>query len=102
MNSNPALSLSSLPTLLQPGALLSLESVPGLRISVMSGRVWLTEELDADDHFIGAGRHHTVVGSGRVVLEVDGPAAVRLACTWAVRTEPADAVRPAESAPACP
>lgn len=82
MNSN-LLPLSSLPTLLQPGALLALESVPGLCIEVVSGRLWVTEEGDRDDHFLSAGMRHVVVGAGRLVMEADSRVPVRLSCTQA-------------------
>jgi len=65
-------------TTLQPGALLTLTAASGLRIEVGCGRLWLTEEGDADDHFIAAGEVHTVRGEGRVVIEVDCPMPVAL------------------------
>lgn len=77
MNSN-LLSPSSLPTLLQPGALLSLTSAAGLCVEVISGRLWLTEEHDPDDHFVGAGQRHVVQRDGRFVMEADGRVPVRL------------------------
>ena len=43
-----------------------------LRIAVEHGRLWLTQEGDADDHFIAAGEDFALCGPGAVVLESDG------------------------------
>ena len=48
----------------------------GACIAVQSGRVWLTQTGDADDHFIDAGQRHVVARSGRVVIESFTPQAV--------------------------
>lgn len=93
MNSN-LLPLSSLPTLLQPGALLTLESVTGLCIEIVSGRLWVTEEGDRDDHFLSAGMRHVVQGRGRLVMEVDSRVPVRLLYAQTGQTEGRRAARP--------
>ncbi len=69
-------------TMLPPGAVHAWNHARGLRIEVEAGRIWLTEEGDADDHFLSAGGCHVVRGDGRVVIEADdGPRPVRVRCT---------------------
>lgn len=61
------------PTLaLAPGEVLSRSGVAGARLQLQAGRVWLTETGDAEDHFLVAGDHHTVRGTGRLVMEALG------------------------------
>jgi Protein of unknown function (DUF2917) len=60
---------------LAPDAVMSLRLPRGACISVMAGRLWLTEPNDADDHFVSAGFEYTVRRGGVVVLESDGAVA---------------------------
>ncbi len=48
----------------------------GACVAVQSGRVWLTQTGDADDHIVDAGQRHVVARSGRVVIESFTPQAV--------------------------
>lgn len=63
-----------------PHRTLVLRGVPGARLTVVAGRLWLTEDGDPTDHFIGAGGRHSIGGRGRVVIECDSmePAVVLL------------------------
>lgn len=69
--------------LLPPGAVRRLpEPPPGgqpLLLQVCSGRIWLTQAGDADDHFLSPGHAPWALGAG-CVIESDGaePARVRL------------------------
>ena len=49
----------------------SVDNARGLRLEVLEGRIWLTEEGRPEDHFVGAGSHHVVRSGGRVVCEGD-------------------------------
>ena len=48
----------------------------GACIAVHSGRIWLTQTGDANDHFIEAGQRHVVARGGRVVIESFTPQAL--------------------------
>ena len=50
-------------------ATLARELRAGACIAVQSGRIWLTQTGDADDHFVDAGQRHVVARCGRVVIE---------------------------------
>ena len=63
---------------LLPGATHTLTRCAGARIEVTSGRLWLTEPGDLDDHFLARGASHRLVGDGPVVIESDGPGAATL------------------------
>jgi hypothetical protein len=56
-------------------ATVACELRAGACIAVQSGRVWLTQTGDADDHFVDAGQRHVVACSGRVVIESFTPQA---------------------------
>ncbi|PXW99561.1 hypothetical protein C7444_101391 [Sphaerotilus hippei] len=73
---------------LAPGALTSLQQARGLCITVITGRVWLTEEGDEQDHFLSGGDTHVVAGCGRVVVEGLGPGAARLDLATAAGRSP--------------
>ena len=47
----------------------------GACIAVQSGRIWLTQTGDANDHIVDAGQHHVVSRGGRVVIESFTPQA---------------------------
>src|SRR5690606_2577484 len=65
---------------LPAGRAMSWRPRPGARLTVVSGRIWLTESADPLDHFIAAGQTHVVSGRARIVIESDrgGPAVVEL------------------------
>ena len=54
-------------------ATLARELPAGARVAVQSGRVWLTQTGDANDYFVGAGQHHVMAATGRVVIEGFSP-----------------------------
>jgi hypothetical protein len=60
---------------LNPRALFTLRAARGASIRVTSGRVWITEDGSAADHFIAAGGDYRVRGDGLVVVENSGDAA---------------------------
>lgn len=57
---------------LAPGAVLSLRGAAGRVLRVQSGRLWLTEPNDPDDHVLHAGQAHSLRSAGVVVIENDG------------------------------
>ena len=85
---------------LQRGDSLSLRRAAGQSLRLEAERlqrpqadalcVWLTEEGQADDVFLGGGQTYTVRGNGRVVMTVwRGTARVRLTDATAPRAQPA-------------
>lgn len=70
---------STLRTLdLPSGSLVPFASMPGERVRVLYGRVWLTEEGDARDAFLGSGEEASLAGRGVAVIEALGPARIEL------------------------
>lgn len=55
-----------------PRGTLMLRNAAGRRIDVLRGSVWLTQERDRDDVFIGTGQDFTVQKSGDTVLQALG------------------------------
>ena len=71
--------VSTLRTLDLPGGgLVPFASIPGGRVRVLYGRVWLTEEGDARDAFLGSGEEVSLAGRGVAVIEALGPARIEL------------------------
>jgi Protein of unknown function (DUF2917) len=71
--------VSTLRTLDLPGgSLVPFASMPGERVRVLYGRVWLTEEGDARDAFLGSGEEASLAGRGVAVIEALGPARIEL------------------------
>ena len=60
------------------GSLVPFVSVPGERVRILYGRVWLTEEGRAQDAFLASGEEVRLGTSGLVVIEALGPARVQL------------------------
>lgn len=58
--------------------LLVLEARPGLKVRVLYGHLWLTEEGSAQDVFAGSGDEVALRGRGRAVVEGLGMARVQL------------------------
>ncbi|UDF37597.1 UNVERIFIED_ORG: DUF2917 domain-containing protein [Shinella sp. XGS7] len=56
-----------------------LQSLDGLWLTVLEGRVWLTRADDPQDHFLGSGAALRLEPGCQAVLEAQGPARVRLA-----------------------
>jgi Protein of unknown function (DUF2917) len=61
-------------TRLAHGTLLTLPRGAGRGIAVFAGLVWVTEERDLRDHFLGAGDSLVLQGNGRVVVQAFGAA----------------------------
>src|SRR6266571_3554174 len=61
---------------LQDGELLPLD---GLWLSVVRGRVWITQACDPDDHFLDAGQSMRLPRGARALLSAEGPAQIALA-----------------------
>ena len=71
--------VSTLRTLDLPGgSLVPFASIPGERVRVLYGRVWLTEEGDARDAFLASGEEVSLAGRGVAVIEALGPARIEL------------------------
>jgi len=62
------------------GALLTLRHGRDLRVEVLEGRLWVTAQGDARDHFVGPGDRHPLGRARGVVMEnvSHGTALVRL------------------------
>ncbi|MGZ9059923.1 MAG: DUF2917 domain-containing protein [Burkholderiaceae bacterium] len=60
------------------GALLPFASVPGERVRVVCGRVWLTEEGSLRDAFLEAGEEVSLDTRGLAVIETLGAARIQL------------------------
>jgi hypothetical protein len=70
---------STLRTLDLPGgSLLPFTAIPGERVRVLYGRVWLTTEGDARDAFLASGDEVSLASRGLAVMEALGPARVEL------------------------
>ena len=74
-----AASISMFRTLDLPGgSLVPFVSVPGERVRILYGRVWLTEEGRTHDAFLASGEEARLDSRGLVVIEALGPARVQL------------------------
>ena len=60
------------------GALLPFASVPGERVRVVYGRVWLTEEGSLRDSFLATGEEVSLDTRGLAVIETLGVARIQL------------------------
>jgi hypothetical protein len=64
---------------LEPGHALTLpRDAGGATLTVVRGRVWLTENERLGDHFVAAGGQYRLPHRGPVVIECDSPEAARL------------------------
>lgn len=71
--------VSTLRTLDLPGgSLLPFTSIPGGRVRILYGRVWLTEEGDTRDAFLASGDEVSLASRGLAVVEALGPARIEL------------------------
>jgi hypothetical protein len=57
---------------------LKLRLAAGTCVSTESGRIWLTEPGDPDDHFLASNDCHTVAHGGCIVIECDSPQPARV------------------------
>jgi hypothetical protein len=60
------------------GSLVPFASVPGERVRILYGRVWLTEEGSARDAFLASGEEVSLGSRGLAVIEALGPARIQL------------------------
>lgn len=58
------------------GTLVPFPSMPGERVRVMYGRVWLTEEGNARDAILASGEEVSLHSRGLAVVEALGPARI--------------------------
>jgi len=71
--------VSTLRTLDLPGgSLLPFTSIPGGRVRVLYGRVWLTAEGDTQDAFLASGEEVSLASRGLAVIEALGPVRIEL------------------------
>jgi Protein of unknown function (DUF2917) len=76
----PALRIEATPfhAALAGGELLRLERPRGRQVTVESGHVWITEEAQPCDVWLGPGQRVWLVGEGLAVLEAKGEARLRI------------------------
>lgn len=60
------------------GSLVPFTSVPGERVRILYGRVWLTVEGSRHDAFLASGEEISLGSRGLAVMEALGPARVQL------------------------
>ena len=60
------------------GTLMPFPSVPGERVRILYGRVWLTEEGSLRDAFLASGEEVALGTRGLAVIEALGPARIQL------------------------
>ena len=60
------------------GSLVPFTSIPGERVRILYGRVWLTEEGSLLDAFLASGEEVSLGSSGLAVIEALGPARIQL------------------------
>lgn len=76
---------------LPSGALMPFQSVPGERVRILYGRIWLTEEGNLRDAFLASGEEVSLATRGRAVIEALGPARVQVTAPIGARMT--DAIR---------
>jgi hypothetical protein len=54
--------------LLRRGSLMSIEAIPGIRVTCLRGMVWLTQERDPLDRILSAGETFTIDRPGTVLV----------------------------------
>lgn len=60
------------------GSLVPFTSIPGERIRVLYGRIWLTEEGVSRDVFLASGEEVSLGSRGLAVIEAFGPARIQM------------------------
>ncbi len=73
---------------LEQGRVLRLGRAADVVIGCLRGTLWITEEGDPIDHFLGAGRRHRVRGRGLVVAEALQDSSLWVCRPVRVRAEP--------------
>ena len=64
---------------LEAGELIRIDAPRGLEVTCESGHLWITEESQPDDVWLGPGQRVRLVGDGLAVLEAKGRARLRIA-----------------------
>ena len=64
---------------LASGEVLRIQSPRGLEVRCETGHVWITEEAQPDDVWLGPGQRVRLVGEGLAVLEAKGPVRLSIA-----------------------
>ncbi len=60
------------------GSLIPFTAIPGERVRILYGRVWLTEEGSPRDAFLASGEEVSLGRRGLAVIEALGPARIQL------------------------
>ena len=63
---------------LRNGEIVSLPHGRGIAITVLAGRLWITEEASNDDVWLEAGQHANLSGDGLAVIESVGASCVEI------------------------
>ena len=63
---------------LRGGELIRLQAPRGRQVTVEAGHVWITEEAQPCDVWLGPGQRVRLVGEGLAVLEAKGDARLRI------------------------
>jgi hypothetical protein len=63
---------------LSGGSLVPFVSMPGERVRILAGSVWLTEEGNPHDAFLASGEEISLGSRGLAVVEALGPARIQL------------------------
>ena len=75
------------------GTLMPMASVPGERVRVLCGRIWLTEEGSPHDAFLARGEEVSLDTRGLAVIEALSPARIQLIESVAMSSAALNAVR---------
>uniref|UniRef100_E6PPA5 DUF2917 domain-containing protein n=1 Tax=mine drainage metagenome TaxID=410659 RepID=E6PPA5_9ZZZZ len=81
---------------LRPQLTHRIEDACGICVRVLQGLVWLTEEGELDDVFLGEGDAYQIRGSGRVLVEVETTTRGRHVATLEIVDMPERSGRPQE------
>ena len=63
---------------LAAGEVLRVEAPRGLEVTCEAGHLWITEEAQPDDVWLGPGQRVWLVGDGLALLEAKGAARLRI------------------------
>ena len=63
---------------LHAGEVLRLPSPRGLEVACDAGHLWITEEAQPDDVWLGPGQRVRLVGDGLAILEAKGETRLRI------------------------
>jgi hypothetical protein len=63
---------------LEAGQIISWHRARPLQIEVLSGRIWLTQQNDSADHFVGAGSRIGIGPAAHALIGAETPVVLRL------------------------